>query len=66
VVDDARGTFAPVDDSKHRPIEQALVVCKRGPNCAGGQLFADYVNSPSGREVLARYGLAPPAPAATK
>jgi molybdate transport system substrate-binding protein len=60
VVYDQRGSFVRVDDSKHGPIEQALVVCTRGGNQAGGKIFADYVNSPSGREVLARYGLALP------
>jgi molybdate transport system substrate-binding protein len=54
------GTFFTVNESKHRPIEQALVVCTRGSNAAGGKLFAEYVNSPTGREVLARYGLGPP------
>lgn len=57
VIDDQKGTFVRVDESKHQPIDQALVVCTHGQNRAGGKLFADFVDSPSGREVLARYGL---------
>jgi molybdate transport system substrate-binding protein len=60
VKNDHEGTFFAVNQSQHRPIEQALAVCSRGSNLAGGKLFAEYVNSPAGREVLGRYGLGPP------
>ncbi len=66
VKNDSEGTFFAVDEARHRPIEQALVVCTRGANAAGGKLFAEYVNSAAGREVLARYGLGPPGEAPRK
>jgi molybdate transport system substrate-binding protein len=37
----------------HKPIDQALVVCSRHPQAAA---FARFVNSPSGRAVMRRYG----------
>jgi molybdate transport system substrate-binding protein len=49
-----KGTL--VDESKHKPLIQALVVCTRGKNAAGGKTFADLVSSDAGREVLERYG----------
>jgi molybdate transport system substrate-binding protein len=55
------GSFVEVEESLHRPIEQALVVCTRGASREGGESFARYVNSPAGREILSRYGLTPPA-----
>jgi molybdate transport system substrate-binding protein len=54
------GAFTLVDESRHKPLEQALVVCAHGPNAKGGRAFADLVASDAGRAVLARYGFSPP------
>jgi molybdate transport system substrate-binding protein len=50
------GSHFLVDERLHQPIDQALVVCRRGAAPAGGRAFASFVNSPEGREVMKRYG----------
>lgn len=52
-----RGEWVLVDDARHEPLEQALVVItvdpERRPAAAA---FAEFVNGPQGREVMTRYG----------
>jgi molybdate transport system substrate-binding protein len=50
------GVYDTVDAGAHAPIDQALVVCKRGKNPADAHAFARYVNSPAGRAIMQRYG----------
>jgi len=50
------GNYFLIDDSLHKPIDQALVVCKHGGNPAIGADFARYVNSDEGRAIMKRYG----------
>lgn len=45
-----------VDEEMHRPIDQALVVCHRGADRAGGDAFARFVASDEGRAILRRRG----------
>ena len=40
----------------HAPIDQALVVCRRGKDRTAALAFARYVNSPAGRAIMQRYG----------
>lgn len=56
VVHDRENPWVLVDDALHRPIDQALVVCNRGPSRAGGEAFARYVGSEKGRTLMRRYG----------
>jgi molybdate transport system substrate-binding protein len=56
VVDDRENPWLLVDESLHRPIDQGLVVCKRGGNTTGGLAFTRFVNSEAGRSVMRRYG----------
>ncbi len=56
VVKDHENPWLLVDDSLHRPIDQALAVCMRGKNREGGSVFARYVASEEGRTVMRRYG----------
>ncbi len=65
VVDDQQNPFTLVDESLHRPLDQALVVCGRGAN-EGGLAFARFVASEAGRAVLRRHGYSFPLPADTK
>jgi molybdate transport system substrate-binding protein len=53
---DRQSPWTLVDEALHRPIEQALVVCTRGANQAGGAAFARFVGSPRGRTILADHG----------
>jgi molybdate transport system substrate-binding protein len=53
------GKWALIDDAGHRPIDQALVVCNRGDNRAGGAAFAAFVGS-EGRETMRRFGFVLP------
>jgi molybdate transport system substrate-binding protein len=54
------GAALPVDPALHAPLDQALVVCRRGADEAGGRRFAELVASPLGREVLQRHGFTLP------
>ena len=56
VINDASGQKLDIDASLHGPIEQTLVVCRRGKNLAGGSAFAQLVESPEGQALLERYG----------
>ncbi|RYZ06443.1 MAG: molybdate ABC transporter substrate-binding protein [Myxococcales bacterium] len=56
IVHDDSGVVLDVSPQLHSPIEQTLVVCRRGQNPAGGQRFAALVTSPEGQRLLARYG----------
>lgn len=56
VVNDHENPWLLVDDSLHRPIDQALAVCTHGKNRTGGSAFARFVGSPRGRSIMRRYG----------
>ena len=56
VVNDTTNPSTLLDASSHAPIEQTLVVCRRGGNHAGGDAFADYVASDEGRAAMRRFG----------
>jgi molybdate transport system substrate-binding protein len=56
VIHDRENPWELVDEAMHRPIDQALVVCSRGRNRAGGDAFARFVDGASGREVMRRHG----------
>jgi molybdate transport system substrate-binding protein len=45
-----------VSTALHKPIDQALVVCKRGVNQAVAKEFAAFVNSEEGRAIMKRFG----------
>ncbi len=53
---DKDGVYARIDPSTHKPLDQALVVCKHGPNVTGGSEFAKFVNSTDGRAIMTRFG----------
>jgi molybdate transport system substrate-binding protein len=50
------GVYVAVDAGAHAPIEQALVVCRRGKDRGAALAFARYVGSPAGRAIMQRYG----------
>jgi molybdate transport system substrate-binding protein len=50
------GVYVAVDPATHGPLEQALVVCRRGKNRGAALAFARYVGSPTGRAIMRRYG----------
>jgi molybdate transport system substrate-binding protein len=50
------GAYLLVDEALHKPIDQALVVCKRGTDAAVGREFAAYVNSEEGRAIMRKFG----------
>lgn len=63
------GQFTLVDESLHAPLEQALAVCKGGPEARGANIprareFAKFVNA-DGRAVMKRYGFLLPGEALT-
>ena len=50
------GAYQLIDESLHKPIDQALVVCKHGTNADAGREFTAFVNSEDGRAIMKRYG----------
>jgi molybdate transport system substrate-binding protein len=50
------GEYMVIDEALHKPIDQALVVCKRGVNQAVAKEFAAFVNSDEGRAIMKRFG----------
>ena len=55
-----KGDYMLVDDALHKPLDQALVVCRHGKAAAGARDFAALVNSPQGRSVMSHYGFVLP------
>jgi molybdate transport system substrate-binding protein len=66
VVNDRENPWALIDEALHRPIDQALVVCARGSQRAGGEAFARFAGSEPGRAVMRRYGFLLPGEALAK
>ena len=56
VVNDKNNDWLLVDESMHRPIDQALVVCAKGPSRAAAVSFAHFVGAPQGRKVMQSFG----------
>ena len=54
----ADGNYQLIDDSLHEPIDQALVVCGKGPRArpAAARAFTAFVSSPEGRAIMKKYG----------
>ena len=50
------GVYELIDAGAHAPIDQAMVVCKRGKDRARALAFTRYVNSPAGRAIMQRHG----------
>lgn len=56
-----RGEWVLIDESLHAPLEQALVVVTDDPDrVEAAASFAAFVNDPTGREVMTRYGFVLP------
>ena len=60
-----KGGYALIPDSLHQPLEQAFVITQHGAGNALAGQFADYVQTPAVRALMARYGFALPGDAAT-
>jgi molybdate transport system substrate-binding protein len=58
VIKDPTGVTLDIDSKLYEPLDQTLVVCRRGKNSSGAKRFAELVASPEGRRLLAQYGLA--------
>jgi molybdate transport system substrate-binding protein len=56
VVSESSGQKLAIDPALYAPIEQTLVVCRRGKNVEGGRAFAQLVESSEGQALLERYG----------
>jgi molybdate transport system substrate-binding protein len=54
------GVSLPVDPTLHAPIDQAMVVCRRGQDEAAGKAFSDFLGSKEGRTVMQAYGFVLP------
>jgi molybdate transport system substrate-binding protein len=58
------GSYVPIDEALHTPLDQAMVVCKGGssprvtPNEA--RAFVDYVVSDAGHAIMRKYGFLAP------
>jgi len=50
------GPRMAIDENLHKPIDQALVVCKNGGNAADARKFAVFVNTEKGRAIMRKFG----------
>ena len=55
------GRYHVIGANLHEPIDQALVICGRGPKRDSARLFAELVVSSEGRAIMRRYGFVLPA-----
>ena len=56
VAQDDTGNQLAISAALHAPIEQTLVVCKRGNDVDGARAFAKLALSSDGQALLERYG----------
>jgi len=56
----ARGGYALVPDSLHRPLEQGFIITKRAAGNPLAKQFADYIGSAEARRIMARWGFTLP------
>lgn len=56
LVKEGEGNFIAVDENFHQPIDQAIAVVKASKKQEAARRFVDFVTSPDGRAILARYG----------
>jgi molybdate transport system substrate-binding protein len=54
------GQYVAIPQELHQPLDQALAVIRGTRHESQARAFANYVNSPQGREVMQRYGFALP------
>lgn len=56
----AGGTYSLIDENLHKPLDQALIVCRggkrSGPPRPEATAFAEYVSSKAGRAIMKKYG----------
>ena len=51
-----KGKYSIIDDKSHSPLEQAYVILKQSKPNQEAYLFAEFVASPSAREIFKNYG----------
>lgn len=56
-----KGSYSPVPDSDMQPLVQSFILTRHGADNALARDFEHYVQTPSARRILARYGFSPPA-----
>ncbi len=54
------GNMFTIDDKLHKPLLQALAVCKHGGAVDNGRAFAEFVGSPEGVAIMRQFGFALP------
>jgi len=52
--------WVPVEETLHQPLDQALVVCKKGGNVDGAKAFATFVAGEEGRKIMSGFGFVLP------
>lgn len=50
------GSYLPIDQTLHQPLDQQLVVCGKGKEADAARQLADFIASREGREIMTRYG----------
>jgi molybdate transport system substrate-binding protein len=54
------GTYIPIDDALHAPLDQAMVVCTHGKSVELGKQFTAFVLSEAGTAIMKRHGFSLP------
>jgi molybdate transport system substrate-binding protein len=50
------GSFLPIDQQMHDPLDQTLVVCGGGEDADAARKLVEFIGSREGREIMTRYG----------
>lgn len=56
----SKGGYCLIPDSLHEPLEQGFIITKQGAGKKLAKQFADYMNTPSARSTMTRYGFVLP------
>ena len=60
------GKWIAIEEAQHKPIDQALVVCKGGTSMQGAKDFAAFLGSADGRAVMRKFGFLLPGESVVK
>jgi molybdate transport system substrate-binding protein len=55
-----QGNTLAIDESQHKPIDQALIVCKHGEAMTAAKQFAAFVKSDTAQRIMKKYGFLMP------
>jgi molybdate transport system substrate-binding protein len=52
----SNGSWSLIPEELHQPIDQGLAIMKTTRNEQAARAFANFINSPQGKEIMKKYG----------